>query len=121
MSNPPRLVAVAPDAFDRDARAHDALIVVAPSPLSRQLAAAGLPATVTSAIEAALAVDEGVARGVRLPAVIPAPAAPGGRVVLAPMGALTDDTDDVRHVAETTAAAVARAVDAGARRPLLAV
>jgi leucyl aminopeptidase len=37
------------------------------------------------------------------------------------MGKLTDDVDDVRAVSEATSEAIGRAVDAGARRPLLVV
>jgi leucyl aminopeptidase len=53
--------------------------------------------------------------------VLPVAAAPGGRLVLAPLSAMTHEIDDVRLVAEAASQATARAVDAGARRPLLVV
>jgi leucyl aminopeptidase len=45
--------------------------------------------------------------------------APGGRLVCAPTGPLERDHDDVRRVAEAAREGVARAVEAGARRPAL--
>jgi leucyl aminopeptidase len=98
--------------------AHDALVVVAPSPLAAWGSSIGGP--VAAAIEAALAVDASLGSK-RAPVVLPAPGVPGGRLVLTPMGSLTDDIDDARAVAEATTAAIGRAVEAGARRPLLAV
>ncbi len=96
----------------------DAVVVVAPSPIVERVA--GLGPAVAGAVEAAARVDAALSSK-RAPVVLPAPGAPGGRVVLGPMSPLTDDTDDVRWVAEASAAAVARAVEAGARRPLLSV
>jgi leucyl aminopeptidase len=46
---------------------------------------------------------------------------PGGRIVLAPTGALDRDWDDVRRFGDAARAGLRRARDAGARRPLLAV
>lgn len=97
----------------------DALVVVAPSPITA--AAAALGPEVERAVHAALEADAALARPSRTPVVLPASGVPGRRLVLAPMGALTDDIDDVRLVAEATAVAVARAVDAGSLRPLVAV
>jgi leucyl aminopeptidase len=100
------------------AEACDAVVLVAPSPIAERAAVLG-PA-VASAVEAAVRADAALS-GKHAPVVLPAPGAPGGRVVLAPMSALDEDTDDVRSVAEAASAAVARAVEAGAKRPLLAV
>jgi leucyl aminopeptidase len=98
----------------------DALVVVAPAPIVERAAALG--ARVAAAAEAAARADASLAAGkARPPVVLPAPGLHGERLVLAPMPPLTEDTDDVRLVAEATAAAVARAVEAGARRPLLVV
>lgn len=97
---------------------HDALVIVAPSPIADFAATLGPAAK--AAVTGALGADASLARA-RAAVVVPAPGVPGGRVVLAPMGALTDDTDDARAIAEASAAAIARAVDAGARRPLVAV
>ncbi|KAG0260798.1 hypothetical protein DFQ27_003316 [Actinomortierella ambigua] len=45
--------------------------------------------------------------------------APGGRMVLAPTGSLSGDTDDVRKFQEITKAATKRAIAAGAVAPVL--
>jgi leucyl aminopeptidase len=102
-----------------DLSAYDALVLVAPTPIARASAALGpeLAAIMASLLE----VDAALGRGPRPSVVVPASGAPGGRLVLAPMGKLEDDIDDVRSVAETTSEAITRAVDAGARRPLLVV
>jgi leucyl aminopeptidase len=99
---------------------HDALVVVAPAPIAET--AASLGAAVGSAAAAAVLADASLsARRARPPVVVPAPGVPGGRLVLAPTAPLTDDVDDARAIAEATSAAIARAVEAGATRPLLAV
>jgi len=98
---------------------YDALVVIAPAPLTPHLDALG-PAR--AAVENALAIDAAVAKGGKPPIVLGATAAPGGRVVLAVYGSglsTTADIEDVRLVAEATAAAVARAIEAGASRPLV--
>src|SRR5262245_18483309 len=100
------------------AMACDAVVIVAPSPITAHLSGLGLG--ISGAIEAAARVDAALASKCA-PVVLPVAGAPGGRVVLAPMTALDEDADDVRSVAEVSAAAVARAVEAGARRPLLVV
>jgi len=115
----PTLRAVPASALATATGAYDALVVVAPAPLTPHLDALG-PAR--AAVESALAIDAAVAKGGRPPIVLGATAAPGGRVVLAVYGsgqALTSDVEDVRLVAEATAAAVSRAVEAGATRPLV--
>jgi leucyl aminopeptidase len=94
----------------------DAIVLVAPSPVSRKAALAG---AVGAALATALGADAALDRGPRPPAVIAAPGLPGGRLVLSPMGALADDIDDVRAVAEAAAAGTSRAIDAGATRPLV--
>lgn len=121
MTKPPRLNPVVASAYEREAAHHDALILVAPAPPHAAAAALGLPAPLVAALESALNADRALSRGPRAPTVLPCALAPGGRLVLAPMGALSDDTDDVRLVAEASAAALARAAEAGARRPMLAV
>jgi leucyl aminopeptidase len=45
----------------------------------------------------------------------------GGRLILAPTGPLTHDTADVRAFADAAAAAVARAMAAGCKAPVLLV
>ncbi|MGZ3417748.1 MAG: aminopeptidase [Polyangiales bacterium] len=97
----------------------DALVVVVPAPLTAHLDALG---PVRGAIESALAVDAGLTKGGRPPTVFGASGAPGGRVVLAVYGsglAAASDVEDVRLVAEATAASVNRAIEAGASRPLV--
>lgn len=113
------LRAVAPNAIQTATATHDALVVVAPAPISSHLDKLG-PAR--SAVESALAIDAALGKGARPPVVLGASAAPGGRVILAVYGsgqAVTADIEDVRLVAEATAAAIARAVEAGSSRPLL--
>ncbi|KAI8321056.1 Zn-dependent exopeptidase, partial [Martensiomyces pterosporus] len=50
-------------------------------------------------------------------ALIPSASVGGGRLVLSPTGTLNDDTDDVRKYQEAVKAGVARAIEAGAKRP----
>lgn len=105
-------------ASDRDDA--DALVVIAPAPLTEALAAfsaTSLPPRVRTAAEQAITVDRSLGRAAVPPVVIPCADAPGARLVLAPMGELADDVDDVRAVAEATHAAITRAVQAGAKRP----
>jgi leucyl aminopeptidase len=101
-----------------EARDADALVVLLPSPLADHLSLAG-PAE--GALRAALAIDQGLARGPRAPVVLAASDVPGGRLVLSVMGLLRDEIDDVRAVAEAARDATLRAVEAGARRPVLLV
>ncbi|MFO0591561.1 MAG: aminopeptidase [Polyangiaceae bacterium] len=104
---------------DLSATPHDALVVIAHAPLADR--AAELGPVAAAAIEALSAADATFARGSKAPLLLPWPSAPGGRVVVSALPSLADDTDDVRALAEATNAAVSRAVDAGARRPLLVV
>lgn len=98
---------------------HDALVLVAHAPLADR--GLDLGPVAAAALEALLRADAGFARGGRPPALLPWPSAPGGRVIVSALGPLADDTDDVRAIAEATTAAVARALDAGSKRPLLAI
>ena len=50
-----------------------------------------------------------------------APELAGGRLVLAPVGPLTNDYDDVRKFADAATDGIRRARDAGAKQPLLVV
>lgn len=52
---------------------------------------------------------------------VPVPAAPGGRVILSPTGAVTRDHDDVRRYADAARKGLLRARDAGALEPLLVI
>lgn len=103
------------------AKDSDALVVVAPAPLRTSLEKLGLPDEWRRALEAALSVDQSLAEGSPAPTVVAVPSAPGGRVVLAPTAPIVHDTDDCRVLSETAATAIARAVQAGASQPLLAV
>jgi leucyl aminopeptidase len=98
---------------------HDALVVVAHAPVAERAAAIGPVAA--AAIDALSRADAAFSKGGRPPALLPWSPAPGRRVVVSALGGLTEDTDDVRSIAEAASAAVGRAVDAGARRPLLVV
>jgi leucyl aminopeptidase len=127
MSNLPALQTVPEGTLlnekELETSAYDALAVIAPATSLREpsFVSGLLGERLGSAIEAAVRVDWALGRGARRPVVLPVPGAPGGRVILAPMGTLTDDTEDVRAVAEATSAAASRAVDAGARRLLVSV
>lgn len=101
--------------------AYDALVVVSPTPLEKHLASLSLPADAKRALEEGLAIDAALGRGARAPVVIIASGVPGKRLVLTTVGALTDDADDVRALADAASAAVSRAVEAGARKPVLVV
>ena len=114
-SAPPELLAE-PDLSASD---HDALVVVAHAPLAERHGDVGPVAA--AALEALSRADATFAKGGKPAALLPWSPAPGKRAVLAALGSLGDDTDDVRAIAEATSAAVARAVDAGARRPLVVV
>src|SRR5262249_43993012 len=81
-----------------------------------------LGAPIVAALEQAAEADRTLARpNAKAAAVVAAKDAPGGRIVVGSLPDMTDDVDDARSVAEVTALAVARAVDAGARMPLLHV
>ncbi len=116
---PPSLVSVPERALTSNTFADkpfDALVVVAPAPLRSHGVLEGVIGTI---LGAALRADRTLDRGPRPPSVIHAPGLPGERLIVAPMGPLTDDTEDVRFVAEAVAAATNRAVDAGAKKPLV--
>ena len=104
---------------DLSSTEHDALVLVTHAPLADRSPAIGPVAS--SAIDALLRADASFGKGGRPPALLPWPSAPGNRLIVTVLGPLTEDTDDVRALAEATSVAVARAVDAGARRPLLAI
>ncbi len=96
----------------------DALILLSADLRS---AAAALPASLRSlapALERIGAVDRRAGSELGFHAV---ETAPGGRLVLSPLGSLGRDHDDVRRFAEAAAAGARRARAAGARHPLLLV
>ncbi|MBK7401832.1 MAG: aminopeptidase [Myxococcales bacterium] len=101
--------------------AHDAVLLVVPAPLADHLDAL---AAARPAVEAALAADAALSRGARAPVVVLAPQLPGGRLILTTYGSglpANAEIEDVRLVAEAASAAMARAVEAGASRPVLLV
>src|SRR5690554_4542023 len=87
----------------------DALVVVGPN-------FEQLPEAYQVAIEHAKKADQAV--GEQL-AVVLCEAAPGGRLVLAPTGALNRDYDDVRRFYDAARGAVARIAASGAKAPVL--
>lgn len=114
---PPSLVAVPESSLNSFSdKPFDALIVVAPAPVRSHGVLEGLLGKV---LEQALRVDKTLDRGPRPPTVLHAPGLPGDRLVVAPTGPLTEDTEDVRLIAEAVTAATNRAIEAGARRPLV--
>lgn len=104
-----RLFAISASAL-RAESPHDAVIVVATSPLDD--VPAGLRATLADAAQ----VDASFGRS---PSLVLADGVPGRRLVFVCTGGLGGDTDDVRIVAEAAAAGVVRARDAGSRNPAL--
>ena len=113
----PSLSSVSPSDLDAALRggAHDALVLVGPAPLS-EIA----PPALREAIAAAEAADATLRDG-RGIAVVAVRGAPGGRVVLAVTPPLASWELDVRLFTVAAAGGVARAVAAGATRPLLVV
>ncbi|MDY7226403.1 hypothetical protein [Hyalangium rubrum] len=103
------------------AKEADALVIVAPAPLRVALEGLGLSLEGKRAVEAALAADRALAEGSPAPTVVASSAAPGGRIILAPTAPIVHDTDDCRVLSEASAAAVSRAVQAGASNPVLLV
>lgn len=101
------------------AAAHDALVVVLPSPLDAHAVALG--ASLAARVSAARALDASLGGSKVSATLIAAPEAPGGRLVLCSVGALDHETDDVRAYADAGEQGVARAVRAGAVRPALLV
>ncbi|MEZ4299432.1 MAG: leucyl aminopeptidase family protein [Polyangiaceae bacterium] len=95
---------------------YDALVAVVRSPVVEN--ARGLGAVAAAGIEALTRADATFGRSARPPVLIPWPTAPGKRLVVAPLGPLTEDTDDARNIAEAASAAMTRAVEAGATNPL---
>lgn len=73
---------------------------------------------VQALVERARKVDARVGRATTL---IPTPELAGGRLVVAPTGPLDRDYDDVRRFADAARAGVARAHEAGAKRPLIVI
>jgi leucyl aminopeptidase len=98
----------------------DAWVIVGPAPLREAVAGLKLPERARQALALAFAADRSLAEKVTLPVVIPLDGAPG-RMVLAPTAAPEHETQDVRLFAEATAAAVVRAIAAGASRPVLQI
>jgi leucyl aminopeptidase len=103
------------------AEGFDALVIVVASPLEAHLGELGLAAEARAAVDAHLAIDRGLAKGAKTCAVIAARGVPGGRLVLSIATTLEADVDDVRVIAEAAQLGVSRAVDAGARAPLVTV
>ncbi|HEU4406198.1 MAG TPA: aminopeptidase [Polyangiaceae bacterium] len=92
----------------------DALVVVGPAPLS----AAEAPAALRAAAAQAERVDRPLGAG-RAVGCVPAAGVPGERLVLSTTGPLTSWELDARAFGMAAAAGVARALEAGARRPLV--
>lgn len=102
------------------ASGHDALVLLVGGSTDAAAAADGVDPRLGAAVRRAIALDAAIATG-RSPNVVAAPELPGQRLVLQALGALDRDVDDVRAVGEAAAQATLRAIDAGARRPALAV
>ena len=92
---------------------HDAVVVVGQAPLSKR----ELPTELARAIEAAEDADQRLCRA-KAVAVVPL-AGPVGRLVLSTTTNLASWEEDVRAIGAATAAGVAQAVAAGARKVLV--
>jgi leucyl aminopeptidase len=99
----------------------DALVLLLPTPFARFVDRLALPPVIAQGVRAALAADRALAEGDAPPCVLPLEGAPGGRLVLAPVGHLEDEVEDVRRLAEAALSATSRAVLAGARSVVLAL
>ncbi|MFI5302586.1 MAG: aminopeptidase, partial [Polyangiales bacterium] len=129
LAAPPSLRSIAPaqltDAAKLAAAGWDALVLVATVDRLAAFASDGaawtpaLPTSVAEELAFALKADATLSKGARASAVLPSKSAPGHRLVLAPIGRQDDAVDDVRAIFEATSAATARAVEAGARKPLI--
>lgn len=89
---------------------YDAVVVIAPS------TDIALPAAIKAAVQQAAAVDRRFGHGASL---LVTPDVAGRRLIFSGTGTLDGDTDDVRSFAEAAGRGVARARDAGARRPVV--
>ena len=98
----------------------DALVIVA-APPEEGAGGAGPAAGVEARGGSRTLRGYGLAEGSPGPTVVAVPSAPGGRIVVTPTAPIVNDTDDCRVLSEASASAVARAVQAGASHPLLAV
>jgi leucyl aminopeptidase len=101
--------------LDAAARANgpwDAVVWVAPSKAVPSIE------VLRGVVESARRVDASLDDGARL---VMAPDLAGGRLVVAAVGSLDRDHDDVRRFADAAREGVRRARDAGARRPLLII
>ncbi|MFT7625539.1 MAG: leucyl aminopeptidase, partial [Myxococcota bacterium] len=90
----------------------DSVIVVGPGPDT------SFPALIGAAWAHAAEVDRTFGRRTSL---LITEAAPGGRLIHAPVGPLQQDWDDVRRFGEAAAAGIRRARDAGSTLPLLVI
>ncbi|ORX70737.1 Zn-dependent exopeptidase [Linderina pennispora] len=91
---------------------HDALVAV----YTDLDSLSSLQSSWASAIEPYRSIDKDFGQTVAL---VPSGAVGGNRLVLSPTGSLNDDTDDVRKIGEAAKAGIARAIEAGAKRPAL--
>jgi len=114
----PPLTALA--SLDAATSSHDALILLVGGGTDFGAAADSVDPRLGVAIRRAMDLDAALAT-TRSPHVVLASEAPGGRLVVQAMGPLDRDVDDVRAVAEAAAQATLRAVEAGAKRPAIAV
>ncbi|KAI9021962.1 hypothetical protein DFJ74DRAFT_699358 [Hyaloraphidium curvatum] len=122
----PSVVAVNPASLSAalSSADHDALVVLyaslegVASAAKTKSATSSALADVSSDLENVLAVNPGGA-GIAPAAVIYSTAAPGKRIVLAPVGSLTADVDDARRYGDAAKAAFAKIRAIGASKPLL--
>ncbi|KAI9502632.1 hypothetical protein GGI25_005953 [Coemansia spiralis] len=98
------------------AGSHDALVAIYTEIDALSLVGGASAAALTAAIHPFLQIDKEFGKSVAL---VPMASVGGGRLVLSPTGSLDNDTDDVRKIADAVKAGMARAIDAGARRPAI--
>ncbi|KAJ2460826.1 hypothetical protein GGI02_005715, partial [Coemansia sp. RSA 2322] len=109
------------DAVSSSSGDHDALVVVYSDLGALRVHQAPMVAGWMEAAQPFVNVDKEFGKSVVLIPTSSSLMASGGRLVLSPAGSLDDDTDDVRKIADAVKAGVARAIEAGARRPVICV
>ncbi len=106
--------------LDAALASHDALILLAGGGADFAAAADSVDPRLGAVVRRAAALDAAIA-ATRSPHFVAAAEVPGGRLVVQALGALDRDVDDVRAIAEAAVQATLRAIDAGARRPAIAL
>jgi len=114
MASPPE-VRVTTSVSDAD---YDAVVLIFTSPelLAADTLLRHFPAGASLAVKKIQQKDNAAKSGVSF---LTCDSIPGGRIVVSPSGPLNRDEDDVRRLSDAASAGIKRALDSGARKPLL--